>query len=447
MLRVASQKKAGVKISAVQPGSEAEQAGLRAGDVIRELDGHALEDALDLTFQLQGQAAGLKVWRDGAELSLFLPEMDGTEPGWELEPLEMRLCCCDCIFCFVQQLPKGLRASLYNKDEDYRFSFLFGNYLTLVGFTSRDLERVLKLRLSPLYVSIHATDPPLRGRLLRVKRAPILPMLEKLVAGGIEIHGQIVLVPQWNDGEVLVRTLEDLAHLYPGLASLSVVPVGLTGHRQALSTLRLLNHDESLRALEIIRSVEKAMHELHGRRWIYPADELLLKLGEAIPPAEVYEGYPQLENGVGLCRWTMDQASEALRRLPKTLLSARRLLWVTGLSAESWLKSIAENYQEQIRGLKIDVLAVENSLLGQTVTVAGLLGGKDIAEAIRRHLSLINDLRYDRICLPPDCLNSDGLLLDDWTPQKIAEQIGLPVEVFNGNWAEMIQSLEARARA
>lgn len=422
----------------VDSGSPAEQAGVRVGDLLLKLAGQPLEDELDLRFCLRGPAARLELQRDGELLVRPLRITDGIDPGWELEPLEMRTCHCDCVFCFVQQLPEGLRPSLYVKDEDYRFSFLFGNYLTLVGFTARDLERVLRLRLSPLYVSIHATDPVLRGRLLGLKRAAILPMLKKLIDGGIEIHGQIVLAPGWNDGDILAQTLEDLLPLCPGLASLSVVPVGLTQHRQNLESLRLMNCQDAANALRTVRVYQRRLRDLQGSRWVYPADELLLLTGEPIPAAEEYEDYPQLENGVGLCRWTLDQAAEALVRMPATLPAPRRLLWVTGRSAQPILRTIAASFYERIKGLSIAVLGAENTLLGSTVTVAGLLAGRDMLTVIGRYLNERSGIALDGIYLPPDCLNSDGLLLDDWTVADIEKELGLSVEAFDGNWERMI---------
>ncbi|RJP74169.1 MAG: DUF512 domain-containing protein [Candidatus Zixiibacteriota bacterium] len=421
---------------AVEPGSAAQRAGMRPGDLLRKINGQTLEDALDVRFYAHGPAT-LEVQRDGALLELDLDLEPGQDPGWEIEPLSVRSCHCDCKFCFVQQLPEGLRPTLYVKDEDYRFSFLFGSYLTLVGFTSRDLERVKRLRLSPLYVSIHATDPLIRGGLLGVKRAPILPILKELTDAGLEIHGQIVLVAGMNDGPVLEETLRDLAPLYPGLASLSVVPVGLTGHRRKLPDLRRLIGAEAAAALAQVRSWQERMHSRQGSRWVYPADELILLAGDDFPPEEAYEGYPQLENGVGLVRWTLEQARAARDSLPVELPAPRRLLWVTGRSAATVLRSLAKDFQRRVKGLEIEILAASNELLGESVTVAGLLGGHDVVKAVKAHLEGRENGDYG-VFLPPDCLNADGLLLDDWTVDGVAERLGLPVETFDGDWRAML---------
>jgi putative radical SAM enzyme (TIGR03279 family) len=427
-----------IKLLGVKAGSAAEQAGLAAGDVLRELDGRPLEDVLDLKFYLHDSASELAVDRGGRRLTVRMELGDGADPGWELESLQMRTCHCDCVFCFVHQLPENLRPSLSVKDEDYRFSFLFGNYLTLVRFSSRDLERVVRMRLSPLYVSIHATDPILRGRLLGVKKAPILPLLGKLIGGGIRIHGQIVVVPGWNDGEVLEKSLADLAPLCPGLASLAVVPVGLTKHREHLPELRSMNAQEAKTVLLQVERFQRRMMNEFGGRWVHPADELLLLAGAPIPPEEAYEGYPQLENGVGLMRHYLGQAQKAMKRLPASLPRKRRILWVTGLSASKDLKDIAAAFMGRIRNLEIQVLPVENNLLGPSVTVAGLLSGQDIAKALKDHFSHNTIEAFDAVFLPPDCINGDGLMLDDWTVAEIGKQVEIPAEVFQGDWAGMV---------
>ncbi len=425
----------------VVPGSPAGRAGVQPGDLLLQVDEHSVEDALDLPFYLRPETSRLNLRRNGALLSLRYDAAEGEDPGWQIEELKVRSCHCNCMFCFVQQLPAGLRSSLYVKDEDYRFSFLFGNYLTLLGMSSRDLERILHFKLSPLYVSIHATDPELRARLLGVKKAPILPVLGKLLAGGIEVHGQIVLVPGGNDGAVLEKTLKDLAPLFPGLASLSVVPVGLTQHRQDLESIRPLTLAEARQALSLVQSYQLQMLASCGSRWVFPADELLLLAGEPFPPANEYEDYPQLENGVGLVRWTMTQAKAALKHLPKSLPTPRRILWVTGISARETMCSIAASFNKRVQGLRIEVLPVANKLLGSSVTVAGLLGGKDICSALRKYFQHSPREKCEEIFLPPDCLNSAGLLLDDWTPADISREIALPVRAFSGDWAGMIRGI------
>ncbi len=428
----------GIVIQAITPGSPAEDAGLRVGDRLLRIDGHEIEDMLDVLFHLEPDGAEFEVERNGATEVIELVTSPGEKPGMELGAMDMRACHCKCTFCFIDQLPKGLRSPLYLKDEDYRFSFLFGNYLTLVGMNSHDYQRIFDMRLSPLYVSIHVTDPVIRGRLLGIKNAPILPNLNRLIEGGIQLHGQIVLVPGENDGAVLEQTIRDLAPLYPGLASLSVVPVGLTEHRQDLPSLRLMNKTEAQETLDTVKDFQQEMLEKNGTRWIYPADELLLQAGIEMPPDEYYEEYPQIENGVGLLRWTIHQAEEAMSMLPDQLESERRILWVTGGSAYAALQSIASKFCQRVRGLYIDVISVENHLLGQSVTAAGLLGGLDVYAAVDGWLKDRAGQKPAALYLPPDCLNSDGMFLDDWMIKDIAAKTGVPSFQFDHDWKAMI---------
>jgi NifB/MoaA-like Fe-S oxidoreductase len=266
--------------------------------------------------------------------------------------------------------------------------------------------------------------------------------LEKLIAGGIQIHGQIVLVPGYNDGDILTRSLEDLYRLSPGLASLSVVPVGLTGHRLNLEQVRLMDRRDCLAALTQIWEVQDTMLTSTGCRWVYPADELLLTAGRPIPPEAEYEDYPQLDNGVGLVRWTITQAEEALAEAPKRVTPSRQLLWVTGQSAYPILVELASKITSVVAGLSIEVLAVPNLLLGESVTVAGLLGGEDITNKIQDYIHAQRKVNLTSIYLPPSCLNPDGLLLDDWTTERISSEIGLPVTAFDGNWMAMLTGME-----
>jgi NifB/MoaA-like Fe-S oxidoreductase len=252
----------------------------------------------------------------------------------------------------------------------------------------------------------------------------------------------MVVVPGWNDGEALEKSLADLAMLCPGLASLAVVPVGLTKHRGQLPELCGLNKQEAGAVLQKVERFQRRMMDEFGSRWVYPADELLLLAGAPIPLEEAYEGYPQLENGVGLIRYYQDQAQKAMKRLPSSLPRKRRILWVTGRSAAKTLKEIASAFADSIRNLDIQVLPVENDLLGSSVTVAGLLGGQDIAAAVREFKSRKTGEAFDGLSLPPDCINSDGLLLDEWTVEEIGLQTGIPAEVFQGDWVRTIIGLE-----
>jgi putative radical SAM enzyme (TIGR03279 family) len=433
-----------VKILGLVSGSVAVEAGLKKGDRLVGLGGFPVEDVLDMQFHFDPEDVQVEVERNGSILQFDLSLESGDDPGWELEPLQLRSCHCKCIFCFIDQLPQGLRSPLYEKDEDYRFSFLFGNYLTLIGLNSRDYERIFRLRLSPLYVSVHATDPEVRGKLLGIGKAAVLPHLKRLVDGGIQVHGQIVIVPGINDGGVLGQTLEELLPLYPGLVSLSVVPVGLTQHRDELPELRLVNKTEAAEILKIIGEFQEKAVKEQGSRWVFPADELLHLANQPIPSHAYYEDYPQIENGVGLIRWLLRSAEEAIPHLPRRLPTPRRILWVTGGSAYGTLEKLAEQICAKVEGLYVDVLEVRNNLMGESVTVAGLLGGRDIANSVENHLENKERDTYSSGYLPPDCLNADGFFLDDWTVKNISDKTGLPLKVFDEDWDAMISGRRER---
>ncbi|TKJ41800.1 hypothetical protein CEE37_04325 [candidate division LCP-89 bacterium B3_LCP] len=426
-----------VKLLNIDTDSPADLAKMRSGDRILSFNGKLVEDALDLQFLL-GERTEVLLERDGNQINLSLNLPDGSEPGWEIEPLELRTCKCNCVFCFVDQQPPNLRSTLYIKDEDYRFSFLFGNYLTLVGISGREFERIIRMKLSPLYVSIHTVDPVVRGKLLGLKSAPVLSKLRKLIDGGIEIHGQIVLVPGYNDGKVLEDSLNELLPLYPGLASLSVVPIGLTKHRKGLNRLRPLSVDEAEITVDIVRSYQKKAMETCGSRWVFPSDELLIKAGLEIPQDDYYEEYPQIENGVGIARWTYEQVEQALEEGLNQSVINGRILWVTGHSAASFLQQIASDISERFIEINIEVLPVQNRLLGSQVTVAGLLCGKDILDSLKDYFRTYSQRNFDKIYLPPDCINYDGLLLDNYSPEEISAELDHLVEAFDGDWVSMI---------
>src|SRR3989440_2161419 len=297
----------GVVVAAVRARTPAAAAGLVPGDRILAINGHALRDAIDFSFHGSDARLALSVERDGTRHALRLARRPDADLGVELEAPRaagIATCANKCVFCFIHQLPKGMRRSLYVKDDDFRLSFLHGNYITLTDLGEAALERIVEQRLSPLYVSVHATDPELRHRLLGRPRvsAPILPRLERLAKAGIRIHAQGVLCPGWNDGPHLERTVADLAPLHPQVATTAIVPVGLTRHRERLPALRSLTPAE---ARTLIAAVEGWAHrwlrEL-GSRFVFLADEIYLLAAEPLPPARAYEGFPGVEDGARLER-------------------------------------------------------------------------------------------------------------------------------------------------
>jgi putative radical SAM enzyme (TIGR03279 family) len=434
-----------MKIVRVDSDSVAARAGLMAGDEILAINGAPLRDALDFLFASAEEELELAVRRaDGAAVVLGLVRSPGEPLGIELPPDPIRRCGNRCVFCFIDQNPKGLRRSLYVKDEDYRHSLLFGNYLTLTDLAAWEIERILDQHMSPLYVSVHATDATARRRLLRCPGdGAILPLLTHLARGGIELHAQIVLVPGYNDGEILTRTLDDLERLHPALLSVAIVPVGLTRHRAKLPPLRPVRADEAASLVEAIGVRQRACRARLGTRLHFLADEFYLLAGAALPPASAYEGFPQIENGVGMVRRFERDHAHARRLLPaipgreaRTGRGRRtdgdaanakpRVLVTTGTRFSPLLEAfLARRLRAtgEASCAEVRVIAVENAFFGPGVTTAGLLTGGDILAALMR------EQPFDLALLPPETLNADGRLLDDLTPDEIGARLGAPVRV------------------
>src|SRR5205814_5936532 len=295
----------GVVVAAVRARTPAAAAGLVPGDRILAINGHALRDAIDFSFHGSDARLAMSVERDGTRHALRLARRPDADLGVELEApraAEIATCANKCVFCFIHQLPKGMRKSLYVKDDDFRLSFLHGNYITLTDLQEAELARIVEQRLSPLYVSVHATDPQLRHTLLGRPRvsAEILPRLERLAQAGIRMHAQIVLCPGWNDGPSLERTVFDLAPLHPRVATTAIVPVGLTRHRERLPALRSLTPDEARTLIGVVEGWQQGWLAALGSRFVFLADEIYLLAGRALPPARAYEGFPVVEDGIGL---------------------------------------------------------------------------------------------------------------------------------------------------
>ncbi|HYW68795.1 MAG TPA: DUF512 domain-containing protein [bacterium] len=412
----------GMKVTRVEPGGEAERAGIRAGDRLGTVDGRPVEDAIDLTFALawsDGPEAVLELSRGGTPVTAVVPSEGPGELGLEVEEAPTRTCGNSCVFCFVDQLPRGLRPSLYVKDEDYRLSFSYGNYVTLTNISDADFDRIAEQRLSPLYVSVHATDDAVRRKMLGNDEAPpVLESMRRLGDAGIRVHAQAVLCPGMNDGEVLERTLSDLFELGGMIESIAIVPVGLTGHRQGLPAIEGLSDGGAARALDSVERWQNLFLEDGRSRTVYAADELYLRAGRALPPYEEYEELPQLENGVGLLRRFEFELIERAGLLGDRLDRPLRLTLVTGVLAAAFLEDVIKKVLGGVDGLTVQVVASPNGLLGPSVTVAGLLSGADMAEALR------SAPESDAYLLPGAAFNEDGVSLDGMTPPQISNAAG-----------------------
>ncbi|MEW6720999.1 MAG: DUF512 domain-containing protein [Thermodesulfobacteriota bacterium] len=405
----------GLRVESVAAGGLAESAGIRAGDRILSVSGKPVEDLLDLHF-LTSRSRFLLRWRDASgreRRKTFRPS--GRPLGIIPEPIRVRRCRNRCIFCFVHQLPKGLRPALYVKDEDVRLSFLHGQYVTFSDLSEGEEARIVRYRLSPLYVSIHTTSPELRRRMLGNPRArDIMETMRRLVRAGIALHGQIVVCPEINDKEELARTLRELSALRPGLQSVAVVPVGLTSHRAGLPPLRPVTREEARETLALIGDF---------RPFAMAADEYYLLAGERVPGRKAYGSFPQLENGVGLLRRFLDDKAALFRR-KRWERSGEGGTVVTGKSAEGVVSDFLEEFSRR-SGKPFRLVPAANRLMGESVTVAGLLGGEDILSAVGRKYR-------GPLYIPSVMLRDAGdVFLDGISPEELSRRAGTEVRVFD----------------
>ena len=419
-----------LEILTVEPDSIAEELGLQPGDSLLAVNGEPVNDLLDYLLEEPSELLHLEVERPGGELQEFEIEHDSDDPlGLGLPHPEPKRCGNNCIFCFVHQLPRGMRKTLYVKDEDYRFSYLYGAYVTLTNLSEEDLQRILRKRLSPLYVSVHAVDNLLRQKLLGKRVPDLMPLLQRLVAGGIEIHTQVVVCPGINDGEHLARTCRELVALAPGVESLAqgvkslaIVPVGLTGHRQRLPDLRIHTRQEAAELVEWIETQQSELQEQIGMRFIFAADELYLKAEKEFPDLSAYGDLSQIENGVGMIPLFRSQTVEVLAAAER--LELPPISVVTGASAAADIKSFSEKLAEKC-GLDLRVHVVENHFFNGHVTVAGLLTGQDLLD------QLAIDSLGEVLLIPDVMLREDEeLFLDDIRISELAERLDVQVEVF-----------------
>jgi len=418
-----------IRVSAVQPESIAEEMGLAAGSELISVNGRELEDFLDWEFLTAEEQLLLHVRQpDGTEVEFDIERPLGEPLGVSLEPVRIRRCANRCDFCFVDGLPDGLRDVLYIRDDDYRLSFRYGNFATLTNLKPKDEQRIKEYRLSPLYVSVHATDPTVRRYLLRNPTAPeIIPQLRDLAAHGIEFHTQIVLSPGVNDGSVLVDTLAELYAFGPAILGCSVVPVGLTEFSKH-HLVREPTREECRAAIALIEQRAAIARRERGIHWAFGADELYLRAGVELPPAEIYDGFEQVENGVGAVRWLQQRIAEEASELRGW--GGRRVGVVTGTAMGALMPMVLEPLA-RISGARFELIPVVNSLFGASVTTAGLLPGGALRDAlVGRELDLA--------LLPGESVNDDGLFIDNMSLERL--RAAVPMEVrLSKDFADALQ--------
>ncbi len=394
-----------IEVVAVDPHGVGAEQNIRKGDTIVSVNGIAVNDVIDYRFLVAEERVRIQLCtKEGGTRSIFIRKSIDDTLGLEFAPFPVKRCRNKCIFCFVDQMPPGCRKSLYVKDDDYRASFLYGNYITLGALTEHDWQRIFDQRLSPLYLSVHTTDHALRSFMLGTRKAPdIMAGMKRLASHGIVMHTQIVLCPEINDGKHLKRTMEDLVSLFPSVASIAVVPVGLTSFRKKTFPLRLFTPREARAVVKQVTQFGDPLKKKFGSRIVYPSDEFYIKAKVPVPDEMFYEDFPQIEHGVGMVTTFLSAAARARRPVK---VPPCRVTLTTGVSFGKILKETTVSLRK-IPGLTLNQITVKNNFFGSSVTVAGLLTGSDFAAALAgRRLG-------DLVVIPSEALNDDKTMFLD----------------------------------
>ncbi|MBQ8310124.1 MAG: DUF512 domain-containing protein [Clostridia bacterium] len=431
-----------VRILAVLPKSSAAHAGIRGGDVLLTVNGYAINDVLDYRFYLTDTTVSLTLSRNNEAYTVHMSKGEYDDIGLEFEtPLmdKKHSCANKCVFCFIDQLPPGMRESLYFKDDDDRLSFLHGNYVTLTNLKDADIDRIIKMHISPVNVSVHTTNPELRVKMMKNKHAgEVLKYLDRMAGAGIALCTQIVLCKGLNDGAELDRTMRDLAAYHPALRSCAIVPVGLTKYREKLYPLEALTPEECADVIDQVNRFGDECLKTYGTRLFYCADEFYVRAGRKTPDEDYYEDYSQIENGVGMLTSLESEFDFELDDpdLPATLPSPRTVSVATGAAAYDHITMLASRLCNRVSGLSVNVYRIINRFFGESVTVAGLLTGKDVAE------QLADKALGDELLFPAVMLRADGdVFLDDMTPAELSERLGVPVRASESDGRKLINAL------
>lgn len=424
-----------MRITKVDKNSTAEELGLHVGDDVVKINGHSVRDIIDYRFLISDEILQVEVRRNGNTIIYEIIKDCDDHLGLSFEDIKIRHCGNDCPFCFVDQNPEGMRSGMYFKDEDFRLSFLSGHYVTLTNLSKRDMDRIVWQRLSPLYVSVHATEPTVRKFLFGINHDDrLFEKLDFLTRNGIELHTQVVLCPETNDGAILEKTIWDLAKFLPNLKSVSIVPIGLTKHREGLTPLKPVTGDYAIRLIEVADTYAADFFERIGEYFVYVADEFYLMAGMSLPPAKRYDGFYQMENGVGMVRYLLDDFKRQKSRFPKRISKPRKATLVTGTLASEFMQSTIIPALNQVEDFCAELEVVENKFYGSSIGVTGLLTAQDIfSHLTKKELG-------NTVYLPANCLNDQHIFLDDWSIDQLSTKLDCPVKALNNDFTTVFES-------
>ena len=432
-----------VVIDSVAPRSKARWHGIKPGDKLLEINQNKINDVLDYRFYITDEKLELLLeTKSGKKRTVKIRNRQGGEIGLSFATYLMdkqRRCANNCIFCFIDQLPKGLRESLYFKDDDSRLSFFFGNYITLTNLKQEDIDRIIKMHISPINISVHTTNPELRVKMMGNKRAgKVLDYIKQLADAGIELHTQLVLCPGYNDGEELTRTLNDLGKLYPSLKSIACVPVGISCHRDGLTRLTDYTKEQALDVISRIDIYNDEFLCYNKSNIAYASDEFYIKAGLQMPEASRYGDFDQLEDGVGLWTLLKDEFFEASKDFSFDS-QGRKVTLATGVAAYPLIKELAIKAQEVCQNLTTNVIEVENKLFGNKINVAGLICGEDYYNALKG-LDLGEEL-----LIPAVSLRHEGdMFLDDVTLDELSQRLNIKVTPVKNDGYELLDKIAGK---
>lgn len=427
-----------VRIDSVRAGSPAARRGIQAGDSLLAINGHTIRDGLDYRFFTTDERLQM-AFRSADGTRTRVITVQGEDPGLEFATYlidKQHRCRNNCVFCFIDQMPPGMRESLYFKDDDSRLSFLFGNYITLTNLSEEEGQRIIDMHFSPVNVSVHATDPALRAKMMGNRFAgDALRWLPRFAEAGIQINCQLVLCPEWNDGPQLERSLDDLCALMPQLGSVAAVPVGLTKYRDGLTPLRLFTKEEAAAVIDTMTACGDRLLKTYGRRVVYPSDEFYLLAERPLPPSSFYEEYAQLENGVGAMTLLREEFYEALDRRSAPPAHPVKTVLATGMAALPLMTALVKDAKAACAAIDAKVIGIRNDFFGDTITVAGLVTGGDLIAGLR-------GVDAERLLIPDCMLRYDGeCFLDDVTIAEVENALGLRVQTVAVSGGALVEAL------